>query len=218
MPPVNATIESEAMKMTSRLRSTQAVCLAVMLTFVPAILCAVAVASGYGAYLEFEDWQRRKTEAVVRSTYEDLIVDRDGKVVVAVRDSRGKATHYLDAKRSPIAADSENVPWLIGCSLPRSPRNWLPYGGLREFPVESLGNAVKGENWFFVCDRQTGRAIFEGYDAGTQHRIGFIGFDSFNEGPRDDSKGFPVNGRLRWGPHQLLWTRDDFENNWRYQE
>lgn len=204
--------------MAPQLRSAQAVCLALMLTIVPAILCAVTVASGYGAYIEFKDWQRRKTEAVVSSRYEDLVVDRDGRVAVAVRDSRGKATHYLDAKRSPIDADSESVPWLIGCSLLRSPQNPLPLWRIREYPAESLGNVVKGENWFFVCDRQTGRLVFEGYDAGTQQRIGFIGPDGFDDGPRDDSKGFPVNGTLLWGPYQLLWTRDDSESNWRYQE
>ena len=42
--------------MTSKLRLAQAVCLGLTLTFVPAILCAVTVGSGYGVYLEYKDW------------------------------------------------------------------------------------------------------------------------------------------------------------------
>jgi len=186
--------------------------LALTLTFVPGIFCAVTVGTSYGAYLEFENWQRKKAASVASSTHETLVVDYDGRVVVALRDSRGNSVRYLDANRMPISLNNENARWLMGSHLFRSLRTWSPWNGRREYPIEPLNQAVKSERWFFVCDRQAGRAVFEGYDAVTHRLLGFIGPDGFEAGPRDQSKGFPVNGPVNgpipWGTNQILWTHE----------
>jgi hypothetical protein len=201
--------------MMSKLRMAQALCLALTLTFVPAILCVVTVISSYELYLEYKDWQWRRSEAAGSSTYETLVVDSEGRAAVAVRDSRGQPQRFLDERRLAIDI-GKNVRWLVGSWLLRAPQKALPLRAIRDFPVESLAGARQEENWFFVCDRETGRAIFEGYDVVTHRRIGFIDRNGFDAGPRDKSKGFPVSGPLAWGPNQELLTRADFE--YRYHE
>jgi hypothetical protein len=200
--------------MTSRLRLAQALCLASILTFVPAILCAVTVASGYGAYVEYQEWRRKRDESIGNSKYETLAVDREGRGAVAVHDSRGKVTQYLDAQRLPLVVD-ENADWLVGTWLHHSPPSPHPLHPLyrpRDFPIESLGRFRDAEDWFFVRDKDgDGRAVFEGYDAAAHKPVGFIGIDGFQEGPRDESKGFPISGLPRWGAHPILLSRTDFD-------
>ena len=203
--------------MTSKLRLAQAVCLGLTLTFVPAILCVVTVAGGYGVYLEFKDWQRRKRgESIDRSTSETLDVDNEGRTAVAVRDAHSKPVRYLDAERVPITG-AENAHWLVGKWSFRSPPPLHPLQRHRDYPIEPLGQPQKDEDWFLVRDnRPAGRAVFEGYDAVTHLPIGFIGVNGFEEGPRDESKGFPVNGPLLWGANPGLFSKSYFD--YPYQE
>src|SRR5579863_10402557 len=202
--------------MNSRKRVTQAVCLGLTLTFVPAILCAVTVASGEGLYVEFKDWQWRKNgDHSAGSTYESLVVDYQGRAAVAVHDPRGNAVRHLDAKRSTITVD-EHAIWLVGSSLFRSRQPVHLFHRPREFPIEPLGRGQRDEEWFFVCDeRPAGRAVFEMYDAVTHRPAGFIGREGYEAGPRDESKGFPVNGPSRWDLNPVLFSRSDFD--YRYQ-
>jgi hypothetical protein len=184
------------------------------LTFVPAILCVVTVASGYGAYVEYQEWRRKRDEEIRNSKYETLAVDREGRGAVAVHDSGGKTIQYLDARRLPIAVD-ENPDWLVGNWLfHQSPASY-PFNPLqqrRDFPITSLGRFRDVEDWFYVCNKVAeSRAVFEAYDSVARKPIGFIGIDGFQEGPRDESKGFPVYGMRHWGAQQFLFSRTDFD-------
>lgn len=201
--------------MNSKLRMVQALCLASMLTFVPAILCAVTVASGYAAYLEFKDWQWRRANATGNSTYETLVVDSQGRVAVAVHESRSKSVRYLDERRRPLAVD-EIETWLEGRWLFREPQPVHPLQRPQDFPAVSLGSPVKDEDWYFVRDGGPDRrAVFEAYDTVTHKRIGFIGVDGFKAGPRDESMAFPIKSPMRWGVEQILFSRSDFESHMR---